>query len=79
MTAIAPLALVLVIAALGAGCAADPQGATATSEAKAPREYRTGSNIPVREPKTTSDDEKARAAAQVEEQRRNGTPGKATN
>jgi hypothetical protein len=76
MTAIAPLALV--IAALGAGCAADPQ-ATAASEAKAPREYRTGSNIPVREPKATSDDEKARAAAQVEEQRRNGTAGKTTD
>ena len=61
MTSIATASLALVVAALAAGCATDSTTAT-SNEVKAPAEYRTGSNIPVREPRSTSSDEKARAA-----------------
>jgi len=61
MTSIATASLALAVAALAAGCAADSSTASG-NEPMAPREYRTGSNIPVREPRSTSSDEKARAA-----------------
>jgi len=61
MPSTATVSLALVVAALSAACAADSSTATGT-EAKAPPEYRTGSNIAVREPRTTTAAEKARAA-----------------
>jgi type IV pilus biogenesis protein CpaD/CtpE len=61
MTSIVTASLALAVAALAAGCAADAQTAPG-NEPMAPREYRTGSNIAVREPRSTSPEEKARAA-----------------
>jgi len=65
MTSIPTTALVLAVAALAAGCAADSQTAP-SSEPRATLEYRTGSNIPVREPRATTSTEKARAATPAE-------------
>ena len=62
MTSLATTSLALVVAALAAGCAAESQP-TSSSEPRAPREYRTGSNIPVHEPRSTTSAEKARATA----------------
>lgn len=76
-TSIITVSLALVAAALAAGCAADSQ--TTSSEPKAPREYRTGSNIPVREPRSTSEEEKSRPAAPAEQPRRADPAGKTTN
>ncbi len=79
MTAsIATVSLALVAAALAAGCAADPQSAASgRDEPKASPEYRTGSNIPVREPRHTSDEQKARTATPAEAPR--GTEPAKTN
>jgi hypothetical protein len=68
--------LALVVAALAAGCATDSQpAASSTNEAKPAPEYRTGSNIPVREPRTESEQDKARAGTSADKPR--GTePGK---
>jgi hypothetical protein len=66
----------LVFAVLAAGCAADPQSSSAANAPKAEREYRTGSNIPVREPRKSADEERARAAADAEAQQRSGTIAK---
>ena len=49
---------------------------TTSSEPKAPREYRTGSNIPVREPRSTSDEAKPRAAAPADAQRPAARPAR---
>ncbi len=59
------LSFALVVAALAAGCATDfSSGAsTSNSEPRAEREYRTGSNIPVREPRSTGEEDKARTGA----------------
>ncbi len=66
-SSIATVSLALVVAALAAGCAADSQPASSSrSEPKAPPEYRTGSNIPVREPRNTSEEQKARTATPAE-------------
>ena len=61
MTSKPTASLALFAAALVAGCATDPQTAS-SSEPPAPREYRTGSNIPVREPRSTGSSDKARVA-----------------
>lgn len=60
--------LALVVAALAAGCATDSPSSAGTrgSEPAASREYRTGSNIPVREPKTPSEHDKSRAGTPAE-------------
>ena len=61
MTFLASTSLAAVVAALATGCAVDAK--TAAGNEPAPtREYRTGSNIPVREPRSTTGEEKARAA-----------------
>ena len=75
-TSIITVSLALVAAALAAGCAADSQ--TTSIEPKAPREYRTGSNIPVRE-RSTSEEEKSRPAAPAEQPRGADPAGKTTN
>ena len=58
MTSLATTSLALVVAALAAGCAVDSQTASGSEPASTP-EYRTGSNIPVRERRPTTSDEKA--------------------
>jgi type IV pilus biogenesis protein CpaD/CtpE len=63
---------VAVIAAiLSSACAAVDDKAPVT-ESKPPREYRTGSNIPVKEPKATTDEEQARAAEQLRQMQQGG-------
>ena len=61
MTSLATTSLALVVAALATGCAVDSQTASGNAPTST-REYRTGSNIPVREPRSTTSEEKARAA-----------------
>ncbi len=78
MTSIATVSLTLALAALAAGCAADSQTAPG-SESRATHEYRTGSNIPVREPRSTSSEEKARAATPADAPRPAEQPAKPTN
>ena len=70
MTAIAPASLLLVIAALASGCASDPQASA--KEPKEQPEYRTGSNLPVRNTRPTTEAERERAKADLEEIRRSG-------
>jgi hypothetical protein len=65
MTSIRTIALLLAVAGLAAGCAADSQTAP-SNEPKATLEYRTGSNIPVREHRATTSTEKARATTPTE-------------
>jgi hypothetical protein len=65
MTSITTSALLLAVAGFGAGCAAESQTAP-SNEPRAPLEYRTGSNIPVREPRATTSAEKARATTPAE-------------
>jgi len=60
MTSLATTSLALVVAALATGCAVDSQTAP-SNQPTSTREYRTGSNIPVREPRSTTSEEKARA------------------
>jgi hypothetical protein len=78
MTSRITVSLALVVAALAAGCAADSQ-MTTSSEPKAPPEYRTGSNIPVREHRSTSEEAKSRAAAPADAQQPADPAGKTTN
>ncbi|HSC64209.1 MAG TPA: hypothetical protein VLD35_11270 [Caldimonas sp.] len=59
MTSTATVSLALVVAALATACAADTTTAPG-NETRGPVEYRTGSNIPVREPRTSAPAEKAR-------------------
>jgi hypothetical protein len=61
MTSLATTSLALVVAALATGCAVDSQTAP-SNQPTSTREYRTGSNIPVREPRSTTSEEKAAAA-----------------
>jgi len=49
MKSILSAAALLAVVALNAGCAA-PAGDEKAVEPRAPREYRTGSNMPIREP-----------------------------
>ena len=65
--------LAVVAITLAAGCAS-VDDKTATTEPKPQREYRTGSNIPVRESKPASDEERARAAEQARQTQQAGTP-----
>jgi len=62
MNCLATTSLVLLVAALATGCAVDSQTAPG-SEPVSPPEYRTGSNIPVRERRPTTSEERAKAAA----------------
>ena len=80
MTSIATVSLTLVVAALAAGCAAESQTATATgNEPRATHEYRTGSNIAVREPRPATSEEKARATTPADASRPAEQPAKPTN
>jgi hypothetical protein len=76
MTLRAAASFALSLAALAAGCAADPQSPSAANAPTAEREYRTGSNIPVREPRRSADEERARAATEAEAPQRSGTSAK---
>ena len=78
MTSPATTALALIVAALAAGCAVDSQTAPG-NEAASTREYRTGSNIPVREPRSTTSAEKARAATPADASHAADPAVKATN
>ena len=78
MTSLATTSLALVVAALAAGCAADSQTAS-SNEPTSTREYRTGSNIPVREPRSTTSEEKARAATAANASRPADPAGKPAN
>jgi hypothetical protein len=61
----------VIAAVLATACAAvDDQARVA--EPKAPREYRTGSNIPVKEPRVTTDEERAQAAEQMRQLQQGG-------
>ena len=62
MTSLVTRSLALLLAALASACAVD-SGTASSAEPSPTREYRTGSNIPVREPRSTTAEEKARAAA----------------
>ena len=78
MTSLATTSLALVVAALAAGCAVDSQTASGSEPAATP-EYRTGSNIPVRERRPTTSDEKAKAAAPANAARPADPSTKTTN
>ena len=78
MPSTATVSLALVVAALSAACAADSSTATGT-EAKAPPEYRTGSNILVRERRPTTSDEKAKVAAPADATRPADPAAKTSN
>jgi hypothetical protein len=78
MTTTATATVTLVIAALGAGCATDSQTAP-SNEPRATPEYRTGSNIPVREPRSTNNTEKARSATPADAARPADPAVKPTN
>jgi hypothetical protein len=62
--------LALVVATLAAACAAVDDKTPV--EPRAPREYRTGSNIPVRQSRPATEEERARTAEQMSELRRGG-------
>ena len=68
MTSFATASLAVVVAALAAGCAVDSQTAPGNEPTSTP-EYRTGSNISVRERRSTTSEEKARAAAPADASR----------
>ena len=68
MTSTATSSLALVVAALATACAADATTGPG-NETRAPAEYRTGSNIPVREPRATPPAEKARTATPADASR----------
>ena len=77
MTSTATATATLVLAALSAGCA---ESQTAPSnEPRATPEYRTGSNIPVREPRSTNNTEKARSATPADAARPADPAVKPTN
>ena len=68
MTSFATTSLALLVAALATGCAADSQTASGNEPASTP-EYRTGSNIAVRERRSTTSEEKAKAATPADASR----------
>ena len=78
MTSLATTSLALVVAALAAGCAVDSQTAAGNAPVST-REYRTGSNLPVREPRSTTSEEKVRAAAAADASRPADPAAKPTN
>lgn len=63
---------VAVVAAVLATACAAVDGTAPVTESKAPREYRTGSNIPVKEPKATTEEDRARAAEQLRQMQQGG-------
>jgi len=71
MTLVSFRLVAVVAAVLATACAAVDDKAPVT-EPKAPREYRTGSNIPVKEPKTTTDEERTQAAEQLRQMQQGG-------
>jgi len=71
MTLVSFRLVAVVAAVLASACAAVDDKAPVT-EPKAPREYRTGSNIPVKEPKTTTDEERTQAAEQLRQMQQGG-------
>ena len=73
MTSIEHASLALLTVALVAGCASDPQAAS--SGPKGTREYRSGSSIPVRNARPTTEAERERDKAELEEIRRQGGLG----
>jgi hypothetical protein len=78
MTSLATTSLALVVAALAAGCAVDSQTASGSEPASVP-EYRTGSNIPVRERRSPTGEERAKAAAPADGSRPADPAAKTTN
>ena len=68
MNCLATTSLVLLVAALATGCAVDSQTAPG-SEPVSPPEYRTGSNIPVRERRSATSEDKGRAATAADASR----------
>ena len=78
MTSLVTTSLALVVAALASGCAVESQTASG-SEPASPPEYRTGSNIPVRERRPTTSEEKAKAAAPANASRPPDPAAKTTN
>ncbi|MGZ5132572.1 MAG: hypothetical protein ACXWCU_17735 [Caldimonas sp.] len=69
------VALGVALAALTTGCATVDDKSAA--EAKAPREYRTGSNIPVKDPSPpVTAEERERALEQIRSLQRTGNAGK---
>jgi len=71
MTSLVTRSLALVLAALASACAVD-SGTAPSNEPSPTREYRTGSNIPVKEPKTTTDEERTQAAEQLRQMQQGG-------
>jgi hypothetical protein len=78
MSSLATTSLAIVVAALGAGCAANFQSAP-SNEPKTQVEYRTGSNIPVREPRSTTSAEKPRKTTPADASRPADPAVKPTN
>jgi hypothetical protein len=64
--------LALFVAGLVVACAAVDDNNKGPAEPVSQREYRTGSNIPVRDQKPTTEEERARAVEQARELQRNG-------
>ncbi len=74
MTLVSSCLVAVVAAVLATACAAVDDKAP-VAEPKAPPEYRTGSNIPVKEPKAskaTTDEERAQAAEQLRQMQQGG-------
>jgi hypothetical protein len=65
----------VIAAVLATACAAVDDKAP-VEEPKPPREYRTGSNIPVKEPKATTEEDRARAADQLRQMQQGGAPAR---
>ena len=78
MNCLATTSLVLLVAALATGCAVDSQTAP-SNQPTSTREYRTGSNIPVRERRPTTSEERAKAAAPANASRPADPAAKTTN
>jgi type IV pilus biogenesis protein CpaD/CtpE len=68
--------LAVLVAALAVGCAAVDEGNKGPAEPVSQREYRTGSNIPVRDVKPATEEERARAVEQARELQRNSATTK---
>ena len=68
--------LAVLVAGLAVGCGAVDDNNKGPAEPVSQREYRTGSNIPVRDPKPTTEEERARAVEQARELQRNSATTK---
>ena len=78
MTLVSSCLVAVVAAVLATACAAVDDKAP-VAEPKAPPEYRTGSNIPVRERRPTTSEERAKAAAPANASRPADPAAKTTN